>query len=73
MNTEKALALVNSILDTHIQALNGETHPDRVREALENARQDILLHVEQVLAECRAEASVDDALDDAEEITRGER
>lgn len=72
MEERKALALINSIIDTHVEMLGGEnTEAARLaRESLANARQDLVLLVEQVIAECRDEVGVDEALAEAEEITR---
>lgn len=71
MDKATAISLLNSILTTHIKAVGETSDPGAVREALENARQDLELHVTQVIDECLME-SVDQALAQAEEITRGQ-
>lgn len=71
MTKEQALALLNSILDTHIKAVGEVSDPGEARTALENARQDLELHVSAVVDEC-LQQSLDDAIAEAEEITRGE-
>lgn len=75
MEASRAHALVNSILDTHISAVRGKDSAEALIQALENARQDLQLMVEQVIDECcnSRDVNVETALDEAEEITRGAR
>lgn len=70
MTKDEALALLNSILDTHIKAVGEVSDPGEARTVLENARQDLELHLAAVVDECMQQ-SLDDALAQAEEITRG--
>jgi hypothetical protein len=57
MDVRKAHQLVDSIIETHGNAVGAE-HP-RAQEALRNARLDLHGLVEQIIEECRAETLAD--------------
>jgi len=66
-----AADMVRTILRTHIDAVRGSDSPERAVEALTNAENDLILLVEDILGQ-RSEA-VDEAIANAEEITRDHR
>src|SRR5688500_4180377 len=65
--------MVRTILRTHIDAVRGSDSPERAVEALTNAENDLILLVEDILGQRSESVDVDDAIADAEEITRGAR
>lgn len=75
MEKRHALNMIDSIINTQVDALAADTGIDPevarlAREALRNARMDVRLLLEQALTECRDEVDVDDAIDEAETLTR---
>lgn len=65
MRLEQAKEAVNTILNTHVEMVDGANV-----EVFQNARQDLLLLVEEIVKECQYGVNLDVALNDAEEITR---
>lgn len=72
MRLHEAQESVNALIDTHVALLEGadEQVLEKAREALQNARQDLLLLVEEIVKQCLMGINLDGALTDAEEITR---
>lgn len=70
MRLEEAKEAVNTLIDTHVELAGGERDVEALSTALQNARQDLLLLVEEIIKQCHYGINLDGALADAEQITR---
>lgn len=65
MRLDQAQGLVNSLIDTHVEMVDGAN-----REALDNVRQDLLLLVADIVKQCKEGVDLDKAFQDVQDVTR---
>lgn len=75
MKKRHAQELARSIIKTHVDALREgrEVNAATAAQALINAESDILLLITDIVNQCVNGVDIDEAIDEAEEITRGPR
>lgn len=75
MKKRHAEDMVRSIIRTHVNDLRNGRDIDAVTaaQALTNAESDLVLLVHDIVDQCLNGVDLDEAIDEAEEITRGAR